>query len=174
MSLSVAIVALLAGIAAGAWLSGSVDRRAEDSLRRVGWAYGYGRGVVDGRHGRYDPTPPPDGRTAPEGRAVSDPLTELLEGALRAQGYIDVERSSPAEHWTELAGDLAGALRAHPEVVLEALGYSEIEWEWVNDGLGSAAELCHWQDLPNDPADLRLFAAPAVVPPETPEARSSE
>jgi hypothetical protein len=30
--------------------------------RRIGWAYGYGQGFVDGRHDRYDPTPPPDGR----------------------------------------------------------------------------------------------------------------
>lgn len=31
--------------------------------RRIGWAFGYGAGVVDGKHGRYDPTPPPDGRS---------------------------------------------------------------------------------------------------------------
>lgn len=32
------------------------------SQRRVGWAFGYGAGAIDNKHGRYDPTPPPDGR----------------------------------------------------------------------------------------------------------------
>lgn len=43
--------------------------------RRIGWAYGYGAGVVDGKHGRYDPTPPEDGRSrsaAASGRTVDE------------------------------------------------------------------------------------------------------
>ena len=38
-------------------------RRTEAMHRRVGWGYGYGAGVVDGRNGRYDPRVPFDGRS---------------------------------------------------------------------------------------------------------------
>lgn len=36
------------------------------SDRRIGWGYGYGAGFVDGKRGRYNPTPPKDGRTRPQ------------------------------------------------------------------------------------------------------------
>jgi hypothetical protein len=40
--------------------SGLTERDAMN--RRIGWGYGYGAGVVDGKHGRYVPGAPPDGR----------------------------------------------------------------------------------------------------------------
>lgn len=56
----------LAGIAIGmGWRR--LTRRHDDShdarQRRVGWGYGYGAGVVDGKHGQYRPFAPHDGRT---------------------------------------------------------------------------------------------------------------
>ena len=51
---------LLAGFAA--WGRCRQFHRSEAMNRRIGWGYGYGAGIVDAKHGRYDPTAPADGR----------------------------------------------------------------------------------------------------------------
>lgn len=86
---------------------------------------------------------------------MSDPLSELVDSVTR---YWRVDAH------LEVAQVIADTLRANREVVLEALGYREVEWRWYDHGLGDIAELKDWQNFPDDPADLRLFAAPAPSP----------
>ena len=63
----IAWVAFICGASCGLRLG---EEKA-DRARRIGWGYGYGAGVVDGKHGRYNPQPPPDGRYRGRGGLVT-------------------------------------------------------------------------------------------------------
>ena len=53
----------LAGWFVHALLTARWNARRDAMNRRIGWGYGYGAGVDDGKHGRYEPGAPRDGRS---------------------------------------------------------------------------------------------------------------